>query len=94
MRLMKFMVTGSSGFVGSHIVDALENQFSPSDISLIVRDPKKVNARVESGMTVFKADITDSKSISHLLREEPYRPEDEEMSSQKNADLLTSPTDE
>ncbi|MFX1515184.1 MAG: NAD-dependent epimerase/dehydratase family protein [Promethearchaeota archaeon] len=65
---MKFMVTGSSGFVGSHIVDALENQFSPSDISLIVRDPMKVNTRVESGMTVFKADITDPESISHVLR--------------------------
>lgn len=65
---MKFMVTGSSGFVGSHIVDALETQFSPSDISLLVRDPMKVNTRLESGMTVFEGDITNLKTIKHVMR--------------------------
>ncbi|MFX1505176.1 MAG: NAD-dependent epimerase/dehydratase family protein [Promethearchaeota archaeon] len=61
------MVTGGSGFVGSHIVDALEKQFSPLSISLIVRDQTKVNARVESGMVIFQGDITSPKAVSHAI---------------------------
>ncbi|MFW9906547.1 MAG: NAD-dependent epimerase/dehydratase family protein [Candidatus Thorarchaeota archaeon] len=64
---MKFMVTGSSGFVGSHIVDALEKEFSPSNISLIVRDQTKVNTRLESGLVVFQGDITNPEAINHAI---------------------------
>lgn len=69
MNRVKFMVTGGSGFVGSHIVDALEKHFSPSSISLIVRDQTKVHARTESGLAVFQGDITSPEAINHAITE-------------------------
>ncbi|MFX0015346.1 MAG: NAD-dependent epimerase/dehydratase family protein [Promethearchaeota archaeon] len=60
---MKVMVTGGTGFVGSHIVDALEKHFPTSNISLIVRDISKAKMRAEAGITLFQGDMTDSKSL-------------------------------
>ncbi|MFX0122371.1 MAG: NAD-dependent epimerase/dehydratase family protein [Candidatus Hodarchaeota archaeon] len=61
------MVTGGSGFVGSHIVDALEKHFPSSSISLIVRDETKVTTRSEAGLAVFQGDITNPKSLHHAM---------------------------
>ncbi|UCG04516.1 MAG: NAD(P)-dependent oxidoreductase [Candidatus Heimdallarchaeota archaeon] len=66
------MVTGGSGFVGSHIVDALEKHFPPSSISLIVRNPTKVKIRSEAGITVFQGDITNLESLHRVMTD--FRP--------------------
>jgi nucleoside-diphosphate-sugar epimerase len=67
MNQVKFLVTGGSGFVGSHILDALEENFSPSNLSLIVRDQTKVNNRLEAGLAVFQGDITNPETINHAI---------------------------
>ncbi len=56
---MKIMVTGGTGFVGSHIVDALEEKYSGSDILLFVRDIAKAESRKRAGLAVHQGDITD-----------------------------------
>ncbi len=66
---MRFLVTGGTGFVGSHIIDALEKHFPPSSISLIVRDQTKVIARSKAGLTVFQGDITTPKSLNHSMEQ-------------------------
>jgi nucleoside-diphosphate-sugar epimerase len=68
---LKILITGSTGFVGSHIVDALEKRFPPSEIYLLVRDPQKVNARKELGMNIIKGDITDPDSLASIIKIEP-----------------------
>ncbi len=68
---MKIFVTGSTGFVGSHIVDALEKRYSPSNIYLLVRDPLKVNNRREIGMNIIKGDITAPDSLASIFEIEP-----------------------
>lgn len=65
---MRFLVTGGTGFVGSHIVDALEKHFPPSSISLLVRDQIRANARSEAGLMVFQGDITSPKSLIHVMK--------------------------
>ncbi|MHA1967510.1 MAG: NAD-dependent epimerase/dehydratase family protein [Candidatus Hodarchaeales archaeon] len=68
---MKILVTGSTGFVGSHIVDALEKHFSPCDIYLLVRDPQKVYDRRELGINIIEGDITVPDSLASVLKIEP-----------------------
>ena len=68
---MKLFITGSTGFVGSHIVDALEKRCSPSDIYLLVRDPLKVYDRRELGINIIKGDITVPDSLTSILKIEP-----------------------
>ncbi|MHA2246416.1 MAG: NAD-dependent epimerase/dehydratase family protein [Candidatus Hodarchaeales archaeon] len=70
---MKIMVTGGTGFVGNHIVDALEKNFPPSNISLIVRDVTKANIRSETGLAIFQGDITDPESLNRAITD--FHPE-------------------
>ena len=64
---MKIMVTGGTGFVGSHIVDALEEKYSGSDILLIVRDLAKAEHRIRAGLAVQQGDITDKPSLDRAI---------------------------
>lgn len=64
---MKIITTGGTGFVGSHIVDALERDYPPSNISLIVRDLTKANMRSKAGLTIFQGDITNPESLSRAI---------------------------
>lgn len=64
---MKLMVTGGTGFVGSHIVDALEKTYPATNISLLVRDPSKAIERSEAGMKIYKGDITDPESLQQVI---------------------------
>jgi len=66
---MKIMVTGGTGFIGSHIVDALERHFPPSNISLIVRDLTKANMRSKAGLSLFQGDITIPNSLYHAMND-------------------------
>lgn len=64
---MKIMVTGGTGFVGSHVVDALERHFPPSNISLIVRDLTKAHIRSKAGLSIFQGDIMNPYSLHTAL---------------------------
>ncbi len=66
---MKIMITGGTGFVGSHVVDALEKQYPRSSVSLIVRDLLKANRRSEAGFIIFQGDITDPSSLYRAMTE-------------------------
>jgi nucleoside-diphosphate-sugar epimerase len=68
---LKIIVTGSTGFVGSHIVDRLEKQFSPSDIVLLVRNTEKVKDRAKKGLNIVKGDLTKPESLSSILDYNP-----------------------
>lgn len=62
---MKILVTGGTGFAGSHIVDLLEKKFPSTDIAMLVRDKKKVENRE---VNIFKGDLTDSDSINEAFK--------------------------
>lgn len=64
---MKIMITGGTGFVGSHVVDALEKRYPQSSVSLIVRDLLKANRRSEAGFIIFQGDITDPSSLYRVM---------------------------
>ncbi|MFX0206948.1 MAG: NAD-dependent epimerase/dehydratase family protein [Candidatus Hodarchaeota archaeon] len=63
------MVTGGTGFVGSHIVDALQRHFHPPNISLIVRDLTKANIRSKAGLSIFQGDITNPDSLNSAMND-------------------------
>jgi len=58
-------VTGSTGFVGSHIVDALVQDYPLSDLGLLVRNEDKLHfiGSIKSEINIFKGDITDSSYL-------------------------------
>lgn len=64
-------MTGSTGFVGSHIVDGLEKQFSPSDIVLLVRNIEKVDEYAKKSINIVQGDLTKAESLSSILDYNP-----------------------
>ncbi|MFX0207513.1 MAG: NAD-dependent epimerase/dehydratase family protein [Candidatus Hodarchaeota archaeon] len=60
---MMIFITGATGFIGSHIVDHIaKTQRDLSQVTLLVRDPKKVVEYEQLGAKIFCGDITDVKS--------------------------------
>ena len=66
---MKVLVTGATGFVGSHTVAALEH--SGHAVRIMVRDPSRVAAALDPhGVTpeVVVADMTDAEAVAGAVR--------------------------
>lgn len=64
---MNIFITGATGYVGSHLLEELAKEHH---ITALVRK-KNVNKRhKELGITEFKGDITDFKSLEPLFNEE------------------------
>ncbi len=55
---MKSLVTGATGFIGSHVAEMLKAR--GHDVRLLVRDEKRLFPELKQGYEVFKGDISDS----------------------------------
>ena len=55
---MKLLVTGATGFIGSHVAEMLKAR--GHDVRLLVRDEKRLFPELKQGYEVFKGDISDS----------------------------------
>lgn len=67
---MKVLVTGATGFIGSHLTDALIRE--GFDVTCLVRNPS--NTRFIDGMNVniIKGDCTDKESLSGAVKGVDY----------------------
>jgi nucleoside-diphosphate-sugar epimerase len=55
------LVTGATGFVGRHVVQALRND--GHDVRALVRNPRRGEALVKQGATLTQGDVTDPASL-------------------------------
>jgi nucleoside-diphosphate-sugar epimerase len=66
---VRVLVTGGSGFVGSHAVRALRE--AGHELRLLVRDPEKatrvLGARVAGAVELVRGDVTDAASVGAAL---------------------------
>jgi nucleoside-diphosphate-sugar epimerase len=63
---MKALVTGATGFVGSHLVEALQR--SGVEVTALARSPEKASALVSRGVRVVPGDLHDSSALEHATR--------------------------
>lgn len=59
--MYKTLVTGASGFIGRYLTNRLIEQ--GADISIFVRNRKKIDKRWAKNVKVYRGDITDKKSL-------------------------------
>ena len=62
----KIVVTGATGFIGSHLVPILLGR--GYEVTCIVRDPAKAAALARPGVTLARSDITDRSSLVEPIR--------------------------
>ncbi|MHA1974271.1 MAG: NAD-dependent epimerase/dehydratase family protein [Candidatus Hodarchaeales archaeon] len=65
---MKILVTGGTGFVGSHIIDALEKKYSPRDLIMFVRNREKAIERLNRGLTIVEGDVTIFEEVRKVVQ--------------------------
>ncbi|MFP8967370.1 SDR family oxidoreductase [Pokkaliibacter sp. CJK22405] len=64
---MKVAVTAASGQLGVLVLDALLARLHPSDIIAVVRNPAKLAAYAEKGITLREADYNDEAALQAAL---------------------------
>ncbi len=69
MKYLKVFVTGGTGFIGSHIIECLEKEYTPADIGLLVRRKEKVKDLISKGMTIYEGDITNLDNLFKILND-------------------------
>ena len=62
---MTVLVTGATGFVGSHVVHALRARDLP--VRALVRDPKRTSRLTAWGVDLAQGDVTDKASVRRAL---------------------------
>ena len=96
---MKVLVTGGTGFVGAHVVQALRAQERP--VRALVRDPRRAAGLAGLGCELVEGDVTDPQSLRaavegcqvvvHLVAIRRGRPADfERVMTQGTRDLLAA----
>jgi nucleoside-diphosphate-sugar epimerase len=63
---MKAMVTGATGFVGSHLVEALRR--SGAEVTVLARSPEKASPLTAQGVRVVRGDLHDKGSLEDASR--------------------------
>lgn len=58
---MKALVTGATGFVGGHLVEALLQR--GHEVTVLARSPAKAASLVNSGVRVFRGDLHDIRAL-------------------------------
>ena len=67
---MKALVTGATGFIGSHLTEALlQKGFT---VTCLVRDPSKLRSLDGLNVRLVKGDCADEKSLSEAVRGSDY----------------------
>jgi UDP-glucose 4-epimerase len=69
--IMRVLVTGGAGFIGSHVTDAFRAR--GDDVAVIDDFSRGQAARLDSGITAHKLSITDARSLTALV--EASRPD-------------------
>lgn len=64
---MKVLVTGATGQLGGHVVDALLNTIPASDIAVSVRDAKKATHFADKGIDVREASFDDVAAVEKAV---------------------------
>ncbi|MBM72506.1 MAG: hypothetical protein CL847_06965 [Crocinitomicaceae bacterium] len=69
---MKVFLTGGTGFIGAHLINALLAE--GKQVHALVRTPAKASSLPVEGVTIYKGDILDLKSIKEAMQgcEEVY----------------------
>jgi 2-alkyl-3-oxoalkanoate reductase len=62
---MKALVTGATGFVGSHLAEALRHR--GDDVTALVRSPAKAAALAPLGVRVVAGDLDDPESLARAV---------------------------
>ncbi|MHA1166724.1 MAG: NAD-dependent epimerase/dehydratase family protein [Candidatus Hodarchaeales archaeon] len=66
---MKYLITGSTGFIGSHVLEKLiKSGVNPDDIAVYVRNVEKAREMSNRGMNLFEGDITDGKKVTDAIK--------------------------
>jgi nucleoside-diphosphate-sugar epimerase len=63
---MKALVTGATGFVGSHLVEALQG--SGAAVTALARSPEKASALAARGIRVMPGDLHDVRALENAAR--------------------------
>ena len=68
---MRFLVTGGTGFVGSHIVDLLAQNYPDNDIALFVRNKDRIRYHKDRNFIVLEGDLNNTDSIISAMKFQP-----------------------
>ncbi|MFL5521190.1 MAG: NAD-dependent epimerase/dehydratase family protein, partial [Gemmatimonadales bacterium] len=63
---MKALVTGATGFVGSHLVDRL--LAAGDEVTALVRSPTKAAGLAERGVRLVQGDLHDLRALADAVR--------------------------
>jgi nucleoside-diphosphate-sugar epimerase len=65
---MRALVTGATGFVGSHLVEALRR--SGAEVTALARSPQKAARLVDQGIRVVQGDLHDGAALQQATRDQ------------------------
>src|SRR5687768_7006670 len=65
---MRALVTGATGFVGSHLVDALRH--GGDEVTAVARSPQKAAALTAAGVRVITGDLHDTKALQRAAEQQ------------------------
>ena len=66
----KYFITGATGYIGSMLAKRLISSRQP--VTVIARNPSRLDGDILSNAEVIQADIADSEAISHITKNYDY----------------------